>query len=290
MAGDALLAPVSAADPCGPNMRWNPQFQELSHAFDAALAQGGTAALDAEVVAPGVPTFREISDMAEEMCSQTKDLRVFAIYAESHWRDRGLAEFAEALEQLASAVETWPDANFGLHPRADAEDGDLGERVAALGKLLHRIPTLTGLIGWGAQLEISARLEVIAKLRGVFDAWDERLGPALGDGLPSKREAWRALQALVGADEQAAIGGDSEEQNGATPRPVAVEANAWDLIEHAAELMARQDHHSPALPVLRLLSTWRALDIVKIAEAMRPSGITMEQLLASIKQQTESPL
>ena len=35
---------------------------------------------------------------------------------------------------------------------------------------------------------------------------------------------------------------------------------------------------------------WRGLDLVKIVDVMRPSGITMEQLLASIKQQTESPL
>ena len=290
MAGGAFLEPVSTADPCGPNMRWDPQFQELSHAFDAAMAQDNTAALDAEVVASGAPTFREIADMAEDLCAKTKDLRVLAIYAEAHWRDHGLAEFAEALEQMVGMMETWPDANFGFHPRADAEDGDLGERVAALGKLLHRVPALTGLIGWGTHLEISERLEVAATLRGVFDAWDERLGPALGDDLPSKREAWQALQALVGADEQATTSDASAEQNGGAPRTLAGEANAWDLIEHAAELMARQDHHSPALPVLRLLATWRALDLVKIVDVMRPSGITMEQLLASIKQQTESPL
>ena len=289
MASGAFLGPVSAADPCGPNMRWDPQFQELTHAFDGALAQG-SAALDAEVVASGAPTFREIADMAEKMCSKTKDLRVLAIYVEAQWRDCGLAEFAEALELLVSAVETWPDPDFGLHPRADEEDGDLGERVAAFGKLVNRIPALTGAMGWGAHLEISERLEVVAKLRGVFDAWDERLGSALGTGLPSKREAWRALQTLVGDDEQLAIDDAGAADDGDAPRIRAGEANAWDLIEHAAELMARQNHHSPALPVLRLLATWRGLDLVKIVDVMRPSGITMEQLLASIKQQTESPL
>lgn len=288
MASDDILAPVSAAAPCGPNLRWDPEFQALSQAFDAALAQG-SAALDAEVVASGAPTFREIVDMAEALCAKTKDLRVLAIYAEAHWRDRGLAEFADALEELVGVVETWPDADFGLHPRADEEDGDLGERTAAFVKLLNRVPTLCGAIGWGAQPEISERLEVAAKLRGVFEAWDERLGDAFGDERPSKREAWRALQPLLGDDEQVASEGEEEEGAG-VPRLRSGEANAWDLIEHAAELMARQDHHSPALPVLRLLATWRALDLVKIVEVMRPSGITMEQLLASIKQQTDSPL
>ena len=50
--------------------------------------------------------------------------------------------------------------------------------------------------------------------------------------------------------------------------------------------MTRQDRHSPALPVLQLLAGWRSFDIVEIADAMKQSGISLEQLLESVKKQT----
>ena len=62
--------------------------------------------------------------------------------------------------------------------------------------------------------------------------------------------------------------------------------SVWDLIDRAAEQMTRQDRHSPALPVLQLLAGWRSFDIVEIAAAMKQSGISLEQLLESVKKQT----
>ena len=51
--------------------------------------------------------------------------------------------------------------------------------------------------------------------------------------------------------------------------------------------MVEQDHHSPAVPLLRLLAGWRSLEIIDIVEKMKASGVTLEQLMESVKRQTE---
>ena len=64
--------------------------------------------------------------------------------------------------------------------------------------------------------------------------------------------------------------------------------DAWDAIERAMTLMVEQNRHSPAVPVLRLLLGWRELDLVEISQRMRTAGISLEQLLDSIKSQLDA--
>ena len=65
-------------------------------------------------------------------------------------------------------------------------------------------------------------------------------------------------------------------------------ADPWNLIDRAVKRMMVVDHHSPALPILRLLASWRDVGIIEIADTMKASGISLEQLLESIKAQTEA--
>ena len=260
----------------------------LTNALDAASAEAGSV-IDAErMTSSSAPAYEEILEMAEALSKRTKDLRVLAIHAEACWRGQGLPAFAVAMEDLVSVAETWPDPDGGVHPRADEEDGDLGERAAPLGRLLNRIPVLTNTLGWGDHANDSLQVESSSRLKGVFDRWDERLGPALGDALPPKGDAWRVLSKILGGDDTAAV--EAQAEGTALPgMPPPPAANAWDTIERAAELMTRQDHHSPALPMLRLLATWRNLEIIDISKTMRQSGISLEQLFDSIDQQLNPP-
>ena len=284
MSNPVFLTPVDAEDPCGPDLHWDPATALLIQGLQAAVAREDDSVVDAKRVSSDASTFEDIVEMAQALGARTKDLRVLTIYAEACWRGRGLAAFADAMEDLAAVVETWPHAGSGIHPRADEEDGDLGERVAPLGRLLNLVPTLASTVGWGGDAGITERMEVCASLRGVFEAWEARLGPAFGPDLPSRRDAWNALLTLVGEtpESKPAAGGIAAAGSG---RP----ADAWDLIERAAELMARQERHSPALPVLRLLVRWRRLGIIEIADAMKPSGISLEPFLESIKRQLQPP-
>lgn len=284
MADSTFLTPVAEDDPCGPDMRWDADFLALGDKF-AAAAQGGEAVVDGEVLGGADGAFEEVIELATVLSQKTKDVRVLAIYAEASWHQSGLAAFAAAMAVLAEALEAWPGGEDGIHPRADEFDGDLGERAAALGKLVNQVPTLTAKIGWGGQqVGDPARLAAATALRGVFGSWTARLEPAFGIDLPSASDAWRALQSLVGtvAAPVASEADASVEEVAYAPPPT----DAWDLIDQALERMVEHDHHSPALPLLRLLSSWRELGIIEIADGMRGSGVTLEQLLASVKQQT----
>ena len=285
MANPVFPTPVDAEDPCGPDLHWDPATALLIQGLRAAVAREDDSVVDAERASSDAPTFEDIVKMAQALGARTKDLRILTIHAEACWRGRGLAAFADAMEELVAVAETWPDPGRGVHPRADEEDGDLGERAAPLRRLLSLVPALANTVGWGGEVEITERMEVCASLRGVFEAWEERLGPAFGPDLPSRSDAWNALLTLVGEtpESEPAAGGMASVGAGTPP------ADAWDLIERAAEQMARQERHSPALPVLRLLVRWRPLGIIEIADAMKPSGISLEPFLESIKRQLQPP-
>ena len=283
MADATLLSPVDDDDPCGPDLRWDAEFLALSDAFAGLQAASASAVVDGEVVADTERGYDEIVDAALGLCARTKDLRVLVIYAEARWHLGGLAAFGEAIEEFAQVQETWPDGEHGVHPRAEDADDDLGERAAALGRLLNRIPALVETIGWGSQhLGDRDKLACAETLRGVFGSWTTRFEQAFGTELPSCADAWQALQKVVGT----VVPIEAEEEGG----PVIVTApqtDAWDLIDQALTRMVEQDRHSPALPLLRLLSSWRSLGIIEIVDAMKASGVTLEQLMESVKRQIQ---
>ena len=277
---------MSEEDPCGPDLRWDAQFLSLSDLTEEALSSEVESIVDAEVAeTSSAASFEDILEAAEKLLAKTKDLRVFAIYAEASWHQNGLAGFASALETLVVALETWPEGDTGIHPRADEFDGDLGERIAAMGRLLNKVPPLAATIGWGAS-DATQRLEAASLLRGVFSSWGDRVDAAFKSESPSAKEAWVSVQALTsGLETEDAQGTD---QSGPTDAPAVQQTvDAWDLIDRALEQMMLQDHHSPAIPILRLLATWRRLTIVEIIDGMKPSGVSLEQLMESIKRQTQ---
>ena len=283
MSDETALTPVSDVDPCGPDLKWDAAFMKLGQEFEALLSQDAESVVDGELASSDRVSFDDLSEQIRVLNARTKDLRVFAIRTEIGWRAAGLPGFTRGLLDLVEAVETWPDPAAGIHPRADLEDGDLGERCAALGKLINRVPILTGTIGWGANVELSKRAETGLALRSLFDHWNERLEGAFGAELPACSTAWATLKKLVGDPAQPAVAGADAEQAVIAGQPAFTDA--WDAIETALELLAEKDRHSPALPVLRLLMRWRSLDIVEISIAMRTSGVSLEQLLDSINKQ-----
>ena len=288
MANPKLLTPVAGDDPCGRDLRWDSAFTGLMDALAAAATEDAGLVLEAQVARSDRRTFEEIVNMAAELSARTKDVRVLAVYAEASWHEGGLAAFAGAMEDMVAVLETWPGPADGVHPRADEDDGDLGERAAALGRLLNRIPALSASIGWSVGTGEQRKAESSATLRGVFGRWKDRLEAPVGADLPSASEAWKSLQGLVVAsDASDGLAGEVEAAGTEPGAPASAPAvSVWDLIDRAAEQMTRQDRHSPALPVLQLLAGWRSFDIVEIADAMKQSGISLEQLLESVKKQT----
>ena len=289
MPDPVLLDPISEDDPCGSDLRWDPDFAALEHAFGLATAD------DADVVegeaedAADTHLDAVIAD-ARALCARTKDLRVLAMLAEASWRHGGLTAFAGTFADLVTVAETWPDPDAGFHPRADEEDGDLSERNAPLARLVGRIPALGEVVGWGTAPSPEQQVEAREALAPVFNAWTARLEPAFGSDLVSSRDAWVTLGRLVGdaappPGDEASEGGQAAPAGGVAP----VTTDAWDALDNTLQLMTRQNGHSPAIPVLRLLATWRDADIIAIAEAMKEAGVTLEQLLEAIKKRLDGP-
>ena len=266
------------------DLRWEPEFQELIQALDLAVSADREGIIEGAQQESNVATFEDVVNMAETLSGKTKDTRVLAIHAEAMWRGHGLAAFAEAMEDLVAVVSTWPDPDSGVHPRADPEDGDLGDRAAPIGRLMNSVPGLAATVGWGSNpIEIAERQAASAALIALFDNWSERFETACGPSLALPRESREALAPLLGVESQEQDDATAEQaQPGVQARP---SADAWELIELSSELMIKQDHHSPAVPVLRMLMSWRSLDITEVAEQMKPSGVSLEQLLESIKRQ-----
>lgn len=286
MANPVILSPVEGDDPCGNDLKWDMEFMTLNQQYDVLFLPRDEGVVAGAAVSAGAPPDTgDFIARVEGLCSRTKDLRLLSIRAETLWRTRGLSAFADALEDLVAAAELWPDAATGIHPRADEFDGDLGERVAAVGKLLNMIPTLVSIVAWGGDSNIQERQKTVTTLGGVFDLWSDRLEPAFGDDLPSTREAWEALRGLLPPTSSPATGGEDGGDVSAAAFELPPPEDAWELMERAAGLLAEQDRHSPALPVLHLLLIWRSRDILEIADGMRQSGLTMEQLFDSVRKQ-----
>lgn len=288
MADATILKPIEGGDPCGEDLRWDMEFMTVMQEFEAVFLQDDEGIVAGETATASEADARNYIARIEKLCARTKDLRLLGIRAESKWRSAGLAAFAEALEDMVVAVELWPDPASGIHPRADEFDGDLGERTAPLIRLLNSAPVVAGSIGWGERQPTAEQRQAASDaLTGVFDSWTARLEPAFGSDLPSRTDAWNAIRALLPAGEAAVAtdSGDDPEQDGSLAIAQPPPTDAWELIERAGELLATQDRHSPALPLLRLLLVWRSKGILEIAEGMKTSGLTMEQLLDSIRKQ-----
>lgn len=137
---ERLLAPISAAVPCGDDLAYSPLSDEIRsarQADDPALAQGDWA------------TALKVADWAlvQRLCEQAlarrgKDLQIAAWYVEAlAWRE-GYAGLAFGLDLIGGLFDRYWDT---LYPMV--EDGDAGERIARLewmdrqlGQTLRQLP------------------------------------------------------------------------------------------------------------------------------------------------------
>ena len=288
MTSEELLQDVTENDPCGPNLQWDPAFTELRSAAGKVTADKGDV-IEASKASPEAKPAAEIIAMADALLRRTKDVRVLATRAELSAQANGLAGFAQAMEELAQVVEKWPDPNHGIHPRADESDGDLGERAAPLGKLVYGLPGLIATTKWSEADNEETKRVAVRQLKSVFEHWKERLGPAFEPELPVVREIWQTLSARL-PKEQDTDGDETEQGNERSSteedrRWKSAKRDVWDVIEEAATRMEVQDRHSPARLLLEVMAGWREMNLIEIADAMKESGISLEQVLESAKKQ-----
>lgn len=113
----ALQQAVAGADPCGPNLEYDPAFQELErNLVGKPEVQYGTT-----ITAAVPPDWKTVRRQAVELLERTRDLRVAVALARAVLALDGLAGFAGALQ----AIEAMLTAHWeSVHPQLDADDGN----------------------------------------------------------------------------------------------------------------------------------------------------------------------
>ena len=126
---EKLLQPVSADQPCGPDLSYDPRFDELE-----TLLKGKPEIEIGSVQKPAEPPdWREMRVKCAEFLGQSKHLRVAAMLSCSLLQTGGLAGFRDGLQLIRGLVEQYWAS---LHPNLDPEDNnDPTQRLNILGSL-----------------------------------------------------------------------------------------------------------------------------------------------------------
>lgn len=126
---DALLAPVSESEPCGPDLEYDSAFLALEEAARSKPEQQfGDTIIPAEE-----PDWRKVQTLSSELIGRTKDLRVAVHLLRSSTRLQGLAAAADGLRLIAGLLSQHWDH---VHPMLDADDdNDPTMRLNALAPL-----------------------------------------------------------------------------------------------------------------------------------------------------------
>lgn len=132
---EALLAPIAPDDPCGEDLGFSPEVDEIARARladDPSLEQGAwvTALKEADWKFVG----KRCALLVE---ARSKDLQLAVWLAEASAKTGGLRGLADGLRLVAALCERYWD---GLHPRAD-EDG-FERRIGSLAWIAARISPL----------------------------------------------------------------------------------------------------------------------------------------------------
>ena len=290
------LSPVSDGDPCGQDLRWDPEVTGLDTVVAQVFSADEQGVVEGEVSLPaGLPTPRELTASTRSLLARTKSVPVLAANARALWMAQGLGGLALGLEALVAVIERWSDPATGVHPRAD-EDGDLGERYAALARALHDLPRYASRIGWGKTTDATAMRETAGRLRTLFASWQARLGPALSGDVPTAADLWRTLRGLEGMEGLLSEAGDQESDEGsdavaagdeASPPPTRTD-DPWALLDATLLAMERTNRHSPAVLMLRLIATWKDKDVTYIVKSMGDAGLGLEALVKALQAQIDA--
>ena len=135
MNNEALLAPIAGSLPCGTDLSFSTEFDqiaEMRREDDPTLDQGEWVTALKVADWPGV--VRQCSQLLNQ---QTKDLRLAQWLTEALALTQGYAGLLQGLQLCTALCENhWDD----LHPQAD--EGDMDQRVGNMTWLLQRLVSL----------------------------------------------------------------------------------------------------------------------------------------------------
>jgi type VI secretion system protein ImpA len=114
---EKLLQEVSAESPCGNDLEYEPEFQEL----ERSTQYRGEQIIGDAVVEAAEPNWRDVHRAATELFGKTKDLRVAVYLTRAALHIDGFSGFNDGLSLIKQLVEKYWD---NVHPQLDPEDNN----------------------------------------------------------------------------------------------------------------------------------------------------------------------
>ena len=122
---EALLKPISAEQPCGPDLSYDASLQHLETLVAGKPETQFGPAAD--------PDWKELRDLSKELLGRSKHLKAAVILCLSLLKVEGLASFRDGLAVLRGLLEGYWAA---VYPKLDpADNNDPTERMNLLGNL-----------------------------------------------------------------------------------------------------------------------------------------------------------
>jgi len=110
-------APLAEAEPSGPNLEYDADFQALERAQQGRPEQ----AIGDSVKPAEDPDWADVVERAEALMGRTRDLRVAVALTHALLKTEGLAGFALGLSVIKGLLESQWDT---VHPQLDADDNN----------------------------------------------------------------------------------------------------------------------------------------------------------------------
>lgn len=114
---EALLAPIEGDAPSGPDLEYDPEWQELDR-----LAQGKPEQQFGDTIIPAEePDWRDVGDRAQNLFKRTKDVRAAVLLARAQTHLEQFTGLCLGLQLILQLMERYWDT---VHPQLDATDND----------------------------------------------------------------------------------------------------------------------------------------------------------------------
>lgn len=114
---EALLAPISDEAPSGPDLEYDPEWQELER-----LAQGKPEQQFGDtIIAAEEPNWRDLAPRAQALLARSKDVRSAVVLARALTNLEQFVGLAQGLQLIHQLMERFWNS---VHPQLDASDND----------------------------------------------------------------------------------------------------------------------------------------------------------------------
>ncbi len=156
-----LLGEVSAQQPCGPDLEYDPDYLEL----ERELKGKAETHYGAEMAPATPPDWQRVLRLALRLTQRSRDLRIAVVLCRALLKQHGWSGFAAGLRLIEQLLQQRWDS---VHPQLDPDDGN---------DPLPRVNVLAALASPAMLLpEVRAALLVSSRAHGNFSMRDIDIG------------------------------------------------------------------------------------------------------------------